>query len=164
MRRLVLSLALVALFAGSAAADPPRSAAAEEADRAAHTAALAGQRLLRLLDEARVSGHRDRTSCVDGKLAQVNSFTRMILDRRERLRDAEARRDDAEAAHHRAVLRNLSAQMQRLEREGRACVFPEVGGSGTTVVTLIDRDVPDEDPSLLTEEDRRRWLSRRRPR
>jgi hypothetical protein len=158
MRRLACTLALIApLCAATAWADPPRSSGAREADRAAQSAMLASHRLLRLLDEARRAGDRSGSACVDGKLSQVNSFARRILDQRQRLRAAERRGDGSGAAHVRTVLRTLRAQMQRLEREGRACVDALAEERGTTVVTIVDRDVPEEEPSLLTEEDRRRW-------
>ncbi len=158
MRWVAFSLALLVPL--TASADPPRSHAAQEAARAAHTAMLASQRLLRLLGEARRVGDESGTTCVDGKLSQVNSFARLITEHRERLATAEAAGDGGTTAHVRLVLRNLDAQLQRLEREGRACVYPEATERGTTVVTIIERDVPDEDPSLWTDEDRRRWARR----
>lgn len=157
---LVASLAMaVGLAPDAASADPrERAAAVREADTAVHSAELAGQRLLRILDEARLTGRPRLVACVDVKLAQVNSFGRMIQDRRERLQRAVERGDDSAAAHERLVIRNLRAQLARIEREGRTCVHPDAGQSGTTVVvTVVDADVPDEDPSLLTEDDRRRW-------
>lgn len=159
MRVLIPSFVLaLVLPAAVASANPSeRAAAMREADAAARSAELAGQRLLRVLDEARLSGGQRRVACVDGRLSQVNSFTRMILDRRERLRAAVARGDDAAAAHERSVIRNLRAQLARIEREGRSCVHPEAGDSGSTVVvTIVDPEVPDEDPSLWND-GRRRW-------
>jgi hypothetical protein len=132
------------------------SAGAREADQAARSATLAGQRLLRMLDDARLSGDASRAACVDGKLAQANSFGRTILHRRERLLAAQQRGDGSATAHERAVIRTLSLQLRRIEREGRACVYPEVGEEGTVVTVLISPEVPREDPSLFTEDDRRR--------
>ncbi len=157
LRRLLFTFALmVSLTASSAFADPP-STAVREANRAARTAEVAAQRLLHLLGEARRSGDRTGTTCVDGKLSQVNSFGRMIRDRRERLLDAERRHDAAAVAYQRAVLRNLDAQMRVLERAGRACLFEGSEDHGTTVITIIEEEVPDEDPSLTSDEERRRW-------
>ncbi|MCZ7684069.1 MAG: hypothetical protein M5U28_36970 [Sandaracinaceae bacterium] len=162
MRGMLLrSLAIaLALAPGAASADPPnREAAVREADSAARTADLAGQRLLRVLDEVRLGGERQRVTCVDGKLSQVNSHTRMILERRERLRAAAQRGDDGAVAHERLVIRNLVRNLARLEREGRSCVHPEAGASGDTVViTIVDpEEVPDEDPSLWVEAEHHRW-------
>lgn len=158
-----LAVALALAPAGASADPPARQAAVREADSAARAADLAGQRLLRTLDEARLGGLRERVTCVDGKLSQVNSHTRMILDRRERLRLAVERGDDGAVAHERVVIRNLLRNLVRLEREGRSCVHPEAGASGETVViTTIDPDyVPDEDPSHWTERERHRWRRER---
>lgn len=148
-----------ALGPATAHADPAQHAAAlEEAERAVRRADLAGQRLLRVLDEARLARDVRGAACVNDKLSQVNSHGRMILDRASRLRDAAARGDDAAVRRERLVIRNLSAHLARLEREGRACIYPEPRErAGTVVVTIVDPDVPDEDPSLWTEADRRRW-------
>lgn len=155
MRRL-LTLMMVLLVPLGASADPP-SDGAHEADEAARSATLAGQRLLRMLDEARLRGDAPRAACVDGKLTQANSFGRTILDRRERLLAAQQRGDETATAHERSVIRALTRQLRRVEREGRACVYPETGERGTVVTVLIGPEVPrDEDPSLFTDEERRR--------
>ena len=155
MRALLTVLAILLVPLG-ASADPP-SAGAREADEAARSATLAGQRLLRMLVEARLRGDAPRAACVDGTLAQANSFGRSILDRRERLLAAQQRGDQSATAHERAVIRTLAVQLRRIEREGRACVHPETGERGTVVTVLIGPEVPrEEDPSLFTEDDRRR--------
>lgn len=142
-----------------ATANPPRSAAAREADRAIDAAWLAGRRLLILLDRTRLSGDPRRASCVDSKLSEVNSFRRMLEERRARLLDAESRGDAGDASHERRVVQTLHEQLRRLEVQGRRCVFPEAGRRDQTVVIVtVAPDVPNEDPSLLTEADRqRRW-------
>lgn len=129
-----------------------------EADQAARAADQAGQRLLRLLDHARLSRDVQRTACVDAKLTQANSFGRMIHDRRERLRAAAARDDRAAVAYERSVIRTLEAQLRRVERQGQECVYPELGvANGRTVVIVeVGPEVPEEDPSVLTDEERRR--------
>lgn len=153
---LVFTMSLTA--AAAARADENASRAIHEADGAVHFADLAGRRLLGLLDGARLGGNQRQMRCVDVKLTQVNSFGRTLSDRRERLLRAEANSDEAAARHERMVIRNLLAQVRRLEREGRACVFPGADSAdGRTIVeVIVDRSVPDEDPSLLTDEERRR--------
>jgi hypothetical protein len=154
----LLVLALLGL-AAPAAANPPRSSAALEADRAIDAASLAGRRLLILLDRTRLAGDRRRTSCVDSKLSEVNSFRRMLEERRLRLLAAESRGDAGGATHERRVVRTLSEQLRRLEVQGRRCVSPEAGQRDETeVIVTVAPDVPDEDPSRFTEADRqRRW-------
>ena len=155
MRLFVSALALTSLLAAPAAATP--SSALREADVALHDATLAGRRLLQVLDETRRSGDRARSRCVDVKLSQVNSFQRVLSERRARLAAAIARGDEETARHHRVVIRTLHRQLRAAERAGRACVMPEVEADGRTVVeVIISPDVPDEDPSILSEEERRR--------
>ena len=160
MRLSSLLLTIPMLLAGVAGAhaEEPASRALREADGAVHFADLAGRRLLGLLDGARLGGDQRQMRCVDVKLTQVNSFGRILLGRRDRLVRAEASGDEPAARHERMVIRNLHAQVRRLEREGRACVFPGAdSGDGRTIVeVIVDRSVPDEDPSLLTDEERRR--------
>jgi hypothetical protein len=162
MRRHLFSLGLcfsLGLASQAAHADPPgRGQPARDADRAVELASLASQRLLRLLDETRLSGHPLRTRCVDAKLTQVNSFTRLIIERRERLSAAREQGNETEVAHHRQVIRTLFTQLRRLEREGRSCVHPEpaVASRSTVVTVIVDRGVPREEPWLLTDADRRR--------
>ena len=159
MRSLIPSLLVLTLLgvAAPAAANPPRSAAALEADRAIDAAFLAGRRLLVLLDRTRLSGDQRRASCVDTKLSEVNSFRRMLEERRQRLLDAEARGDADGASHERRVVRTLHLQLRRLEVRGRQCVFPEAGQRDQTVVVVtVSPDVPHEDPSLFSEADRQR--------
>lgn len=156
---LASAVSLLLLAGAPALADAPsRSHAVREADGALHVASLAGRRLLGLLDDARRRGDARQVACVDVKLTQVNSFARTLSDRRTRLVRATRRGDEAAARHERRVIGTLHAQVQTLEREGRACVFPGAGeADGRTVVeVLVDGDVPDEDPALLTDAERRR--------
>jgi hypothetical protein len=163
MRRLLPVLVLSSLLASpalAAADDAPRSRAVREADGAVRFADRAGRRLLSLLDRARREGDARRVSCVDAKLTQVNSFARLVADRRRRLVAAEARDDAGAAAHERRVIRTLRAQIRTLEEEGRACVFPGADqASGQTVVTVIvdPRVVPADDRLLGDADRRRRW-------
>jgi hypothetical protein len=155
MRR-VLAILLVLAAPCAAFADPP-SRAASFAEQAASSATLAGQRLLRLLDQTRLARDRERTACVDRELAVVNSFGRRILERRERLLAAEQRGDRAEARYQSLVIRTLLEQLRRAEREGRACIDAQANEPGSTVVTVVrEAGLPHEDPSVLTEADRLR--------
>lgn len=147
---------LSSLLAAPAAATAP-APAVREADVALHEATLAGRRLLQVLDQTRRGGDAAQIRCVDGKLSQVNSFQRMLGERRARLLSAMQRGDAEGARHERFVIRTMHRQLRALERAGRACVMPEVETDGRTVVeVIIGPEVPDEDPSILSEEERRR--------
>lgn len=138
------------LATSSASADPPARLA--EADRALRTAQLESLRLLALLDQSRVREDDRGYACVDLKLAQVNSFSRTLAERRRRLRAAT---DPGDIAHERAVIRRLSAQLREAAREGRACLFPEASAGAYTVVEVIrEPDMPRADLSRVP--DRRR--------
>lgn len=133
-------IALVLVMPAAAFATPP-SRGAREADEAVLAATRAGRVLLFALDHARRSGDASRVRCVDAKLSEANAFGRMILERRERLRAAEARGDTREAEHQARVIRVLSAQLRRAEREGRSCGVPSEP-AGTVVTTHVSPDVP----------------------
>ncbi|MEQ8457442.1 MAG: hypothetical protein RLO52_47240 [Sandaracinaceae bacterium] len=151
-----LGLLACSLVALPALANPP-APAVREADVAVHDATLAGRRLLHVLDQTRRSGDPTRVRCVDVRLAQVNSFQRMLGERRARLLSAMERGDAEGTRHERFVIRTMHRQLRALERAGRACVMPEVETDGRTVVeVIIGPEVPDEDPSVLSEEERRR--------
>lgn len=159
MRSSLLVLSLILAVPGAAFADEP-SAAVRDADRAIHFADVAGRRLLGLLGEARLDRNPRQVRCVDGTLMQVNAFTRILNDRRGRLLAAERRGDAGAVRYEQMVIRNLHARLRELEREGRACVFPgaEAVDGRTVVEVIVDSGVPNEDPSILTEEERRRRL------
>jgi len=80
------------------------------------------------------------------------------VDAQLALAELRLRSGDAEGARHeRFVIRTMHRQLRALERAGRACVMPEVETDGRTVVeVIIGPEVPDEDPSVLSEEERRR--------
>ena len=149
----------IAFVATSAHADAP-SRASRDAESAVHFADVAGRRLLGLLGDARTGRNPQQVACVDEKLTQVNSFARILQERRQRLLSAEARGDAAAARYESMVIRNLHTQLRQLEREGRACLFPgaEAADGVTIVEVIVDRDVPNLDLSLdSAEERRRRW-------
>ncbi len=146
MRRLegalcaVLCLTLgtpVLLGTATAAADPPAASVAE-LDRAIYAAERESRRLLALLDERRVRHDARGERCVDVRLAQVNSFSRMLVDRRRRLAEADAH----DVPREQAVTRRMVRQLREAARAGRACVY---GGSpledGTIVEVIIEAPV-----------------------
>lgn len=139
---LVLSLLALGLWPASASADPP-SAASQEADHAAQRAESAGRRLLGLLGERRAIGDAARARCLDTALTQVNAFSRVILQRRARIREAEAQGAAARVRHERQVIARLTSQLRALEHEGQACVVPSHQSDGRTVVEMtVDPRVP----------------------
>lgn len=145
---LVRGVVLCALLSAPtlAAADPPAS---READAAVRAADRSGRRLLILLDQSRRARDVARIACVDLMLSQVNSFGRMLSERRRRLGEAQARGDALEIAHLRRVLRRMVSQVTTLERQGRACVYPEAMEADRTVVTVtIDSSVRHQDLSI----------------
>lgn len=116
-----------------ASADPP---GARQPNAATRAAVHSGRRLLIMLDRSRRSRNALQIACVELKLSEVNSFARMLSDRQIRLGEARARGDAREVAHLRRVLRRMLAQIQILEREGRACVYPEALEEDRTVLTV----------------------------
>ena len=109
-----LGLLACSLVALPALANPP-APAVREADVAVHDATLAGRRLLQVLDQTRRSGDSTRVRCVDVRLAQVNSFQRMLGERRARLLSAMERGDAEGARHERFVIRTMHRQLQALD-------------------------------------------------
>lgn len=153
MRHLAAAMAACILFGTSAAsADPPARTVAE-ADRAIRLAQIESRRLLGLLDQSRLRHDRRSEQCVDDKLAQVNSFSRMLLDRRRRLVA-----DDGQTveSRERALIRAMVRQLRDVAREGRACVFPAAGGPSTTIVeVLAEPNLPHRDLSRVPDRTRR---------
>ena len=127
-------------------ANPP---GVRDADRAIHAAELAGRRLLMLLDRSRRAHDVARIACVDQRLTQVNSFGRILGERREQLVAARSRGDRAEVVHLTRVIRTMSRQIRIFEREGRECVFPGAGAADRTVVTVtVDPSIRHQDLSI----------------
>lgn len=151
MRHLAAAMAACILIATNvAAADPPDTV---EADRAIRLAQIESRRLLTLLDRSRVRHDARGERCVDRKLAQVNSFSRMLVDRRRRLAAAD---DSRAAARERAIIVRVVRQLRDVAREGRACVFPAAGGPSTTVVEILEApDMPHRDLSQVPDRQRR---------
>lgn len=140
LARAVLAFALALCTASTASADPPR--AERLVNRAMVQADREAVRLLRLLDESRRARDVARIACVDRSLSQVNSLSRMLDFRRDRIRAAHARGDRAQVRHEQRVLVHMIQEIRRVAREGRACVNPASGQPDhTTVEVLIHPDV-----------------------
>ncbi|MCB9597917.1 MAG: hypothetical protein H6719_34695 [Sandaracinaceae bacterium] len=135
---------IVATTSTVAMADPPP--ALREVETALVQADREGVRLLRLLDETRLARNAPRIACVDSQLFQLNSVARLLELRRDRIRSAVARGDQAEIAHERQVVRRLVAELTRVSRAGRACVYPPAGAANQTIVEVtISREIQHEE-------------------
>jgi len=135
---------LVLCLALPASADPPP--AEREANLALIRADREAVRLLRLLDHSRLSRNVAQIRCVDASLSQINSFSRILELRRDRIHAAARRGDQATVAHERRIVRRMYHQLRDIAREGRACVYPSADeGDQTVVEVLIDPDIRHQD-------------------
>lgn len=152
------SVVLVLCAAGPAAADDPAPEAARaETARAVVASPVAqahvigrradnlGRRVASQLDEARRARDVVRVTCLDDKLAQINSVRRQIELRTRRLEErlgADAQRE----RHVASVLRVLDERVTNLDRGARQCVGEDPIRYGTTtVITVVDPSTPEED-------------------
>jgi len=144
LTHVVWTTTLVLCLSLPAAANPPP--AVREANLALVRADQEAVRLLRLLDQSRLSRNVAQISCVDTSLSQINSFSRILELRRDRIQAASARRDAATVAHERRIVRRIYRQLRDVAREGRACVYPSAGDDDRTIVeVLIDPRVRHQD-------------------
>lgn len=144
LTRATWTTALVLCLSLPAAADPP--AAEREANLALIRADREAVRMLRLLDQSRLSRNVAQITCVDTSLSQINSFSRILELRRDRIRVASAAHDEATVAHEQRIVRRIYGQLRDVAREGRACVYPSAGEDDRTVVeVLIDPAVRHQD-------------------
>jgi hypothetical protein len=117
----------LALISAPAFADPtePAIVAERDAQAARRAAESASRHVMSMLDRSRLDHDRDRTACFSNKLAQIDSFGRMIGDRHQRLRDALARGDQRDAEYHHAVIGRLLEQLRALEHGASSCLAPQ---------------------------------------
>ena len=71
----------------------------QQAETIARRATQLGERLTRMLDEARRDKDIMRANCVNRKLTEVNANARNVEQRAKALRDAAATGDDARRGH-----------------------------------------------------------------
>lgn len=114
-----------------------------------HQASELSERVLGMLDEARRDGDIVRVTCLDDKLTQINAHLRTMGDRIESLSEAIDTGDDARRNHEFTVISVLSQNFSQLERNANECIGAALYETGATrVVTEIDPETPDEDPSV----------------
>jgi len=126
-----------------------------EAARIERRAELLSRRVQQQLDEARRSGLAPLVTCLDDVLSQVNSLRRMIRRRAELLDQAIRLSDAARRRHAFSVLTVMGRRIGELDRASRACHGERPDSPGRTRVTVtIDRSVPREDPTSITDRSR----------
>lgn len=106
------------------------------------------RRLQTMLDEARRERDIILVTCLDDKLTQVNANLRTLAQRIEQHREALA--DASRRDHEFTVITVLGQKFDVLEQEANQCLGQDVFETGATRVTsVIDPDVPVEDPGVL---------------
>lgn len=102
------------------------------------------------LDEARQERDIIRVTCVNDKLTQVNANLRTVELRVTNLQDAVAAQDASRRNHEFTVIAVLGQKFVVLDREAAQCIGQDIYETGSTrVITEIDPNNPDEDPTVL---------------
>jgi hypothetical protein len=101
-----------------------------------------------LLEQARAARDVVKTLCLNDKLNQVDVANRSARDRRQSL-DQAVQRSDADLANHEfTILTVLRQRVEQLSAEANQCIGEEAVLYGETkIVTTIDPNLPNEDPS-----------------
>lgn len=109
---------------------------------------VTGTNVRHLLEQARGSRDVVKTLCLNDKLNQIDVAARSAHDRRGSL-DQAVQRSDADLANHEfTILTVLRQRVEQLAAEANQCVGEEAVLFGETkVVTTIDPNLPNEDPS-----------------
>lgn len=145
------SVVLALCAAGPAAADGPtptvtQAPSLERAHQVARRADDLGRRVASQLDEARRARDVVRITCLDDKLAQINSVRRQIEHRTDSLLRGRAAADPQLERHAASVLRVLGQRVTDLDRDSLQCLGQEPVRSGqTTVTTIREPSTPEED-------------------
>ncbi len=104
-----------------------------------------------MLDQARREGDVLRVTCLDDKLTQVNAHVRTLGDRVEALQDSVRVADEDRRNHEYTVITVLGQNLTQLDRAASECMGQDMYETGTTrVVTTIDPDTPNVDPTRLS--------------
>lgn len=123
-----------------------------EAERIQTDARALSQRVMGMLDEARREGDVVRVTCLDDKLTQINAHNRTLGERIESLQEATTTADEDRRNHEFTVISVLGQNFQQLERDANECIGQSMFETGTTrVVTEIDPNTPQGDPSLVSD-------------
>jgi len=113
-----------------------------QADTIGHRATQLGERLTRMLDEARREKDILRANCVNRKLTEVNANARNVEQRARALKDASTVGDDARRDHEYTVLTVLSAKLDSLNQEASQCLGESVYEPGASqVITTVPNNV-----------------------
>ncbi|MEM9071300.1 MAG: hypothetical protein AAGE52_22530 [Myxococcota bacterium] len=108
------------------------------------------RRVSSLLDEARQERDIIRVTCINDKLTQVNANLRTVEQRLSNLEDAIEAQDTSRGNHEFTVLAVLRQKFVVLDREAAQCIGQDIFETGSTrVVTEIDPETPEDDPTLL---------------
>ncbi len=103
-----------------------------------------------MLDEARQERDIIRVTCVNDKLTQVNANLRTVELRLTNLQDAIAAQDASRRNHEFTVIAVLGQKFVVLDREAAQCIGQDIFETGSTrVITEIDPNNPDDDPTVL---------------
>jgi hypothetical protein len=103
-----------------------------------------------MLDEARQERDIIRVTCVNDKLTQVNANLRTVELRVTNLQDAIAAQDASRRNHEFTVIAVLGQKFVVLDREAAQCIGQDIFETGSTrVITEIDPNNPDDDPTVL---------------
>jgi hypothetical protein len=122
----------------------------EQADAIGRRATQLGERLTRMLDEARREKDIMRANCVNRKLTEVNANARNVEQRAKALKDAAATGDDGRRGHEYTVLTVLSAKLDALNQEASQCLGESVYEPGASqVITTVPANAPVINPSVV---------------
>jgi hypothetical protein len=104
------------------------------------------------LEQARAQRDVVKSLCLNDKLTQIDVAARSAKDRREALRQANARQDAELGNHEYTILMVLKDRVDQLIAEANQCIGEEAGFVGETRVTMtLDPNLPREDPSQYPE-------------
>lgn len=104
------------------------------------------------LDEARQERDIIRVTCVNDKLTQINANLRTVELRLTNLEDAVEAQDASRRNHEFTVIAVLGQKFVVLDREAAQCIGQDIYETGSTrVVTEIDPNNPNDDPTVLPE-------------
>lgn len=102
--------------------------------------------IVHVLGLARAQRDVVKVLCINDKLSQTVVALTSARDHLTLLEGALDRDDNAEITHQATILRELSRRSQALSAESSQCVGEEAAFvGGTTVATIVDPDLPDED-------------------
>lgn len=105
-------------------------------------------RLVKMLDEARVEKDIMRANCVNRKLTEVNANVRNVDQRARSLKDASEGGDANRRNHEFTVLSVLSQKLDMLQREAGQCLGQSLFEPGASqVITTVPLDNPTLDPT-----------------